>query len=336
MPLDRLLRHLIAWQSAEGPPAADRDLTIGQARERYRDNAVRRHEGTGAPAVESEDLLVDGPDGTRLRLRVHTPRDAGRRVVTFLHGGGWVLGDLDSHDWVCRDLAASLGAVVVAADYRLAPESPYPAALHDAVAAARWTARTYPGARHVLAGDSAGASLALGVGLHAPELRLAAQLLVYPPVDPSLILASAGECAKGYLLSVEDMAWNYEQYVPDPRLRADPAVDLLKADLRGLAPAVVATAEFDPLRDEGVELAARLRAAGVPVRHEPGDGLVHGYFLMQAMVPAAAACARRVIGELEALLGPDGGGGAGSGGSGGQGEPGAGGDGGGPPRGDAG
>jgi acetyl esterase len=316
MPLDRLLRHLIAWQSADGPPAADRDLTPGQARERYRDNAVRRHEGTSAPDVSAEDLLVDGPDGTRLPLRVHTPREPGRRVVTFLHGGGWVMGDLDSHDWVCRDLAASLGAVVVAADYRLAPEHPYPAALHDAVAAARWTAAAYPGSRHVVAGDSAGASLALGVGLHAPELPLAAQLLVYPPVDPSLILASAGECAKGYLLSVEDMAWNYEQYVPDPRLRSDPAVDLLRADLRGAAPAVVATAEFDPLRDEGLELVARLRAAGVPVRHEPGAGLVHGYFLMQAMVPAAAACARRVVGELEALLGPDDGPGARGGGGG--------------------
>ncbi|HEV2641040.1 MAG TPA: alpha/beta hydrolase [Actinocrinis sp.] len=311
MPLDRLLRHLIAWQSLDGPAVPDRELTVDQARARYRANAVGSPDGAApGPAVSSADQEIDGPDGTSLRCRVYTPEPAGepadppglRRVITFLHGGGWVLGDLDSHDRACRVLAATAGAVVVAVDYRLAPEFPYPAALQDAVAAARWTARAFPGRAHVVAGDSAGASLALGVALEARDLRLAAQLLIYPPVDPSLIITAASECAKGYLLSVDDMAWNYEQYVPDPSRRTDPAVDLLEADLRGLAPTVIATAEYDPLRDEGAELAARMSAAGVHVRHVPGDGLVHGYFLMQGIVPAAAACTQRVIRELDLVL----------------------------------
>lgn len=304
MPLDRLLRHLIAWQSADGPPVPDRELTIEQARDRYRANAIRPHpdkDGSGA-TVTSADQLIDGPDGAALRVRVYTPESAERRAITFLHGGGWVLGDLDSHDWVCRGLAASLGAVVVSADYRLAPEFPYPTPLRDAIAAARWTARSFPDRTHVIAGDSAGASLALGVVLEARDIRFAAQLLIYPPVDPSLIIISASERAKGYLLSVEDMAWNYEQYVPDPVRLADPAVDLLKADFRGLPPTVIATAEYDPLHDEGVELAAKMCAAGISVRHVPGEGLVHGYFLMQGFVPAAAACARRVIQELDMLM----------------------------------
>ncbi|MFI0897897.1 alpha/beta hydrolase [Streptomyces sp. NPDC020983] len=304
MPLDRLLRHLIAWQSLDGPPVPDRDLTVAEARERYLANAVRtRREQDAGQDVTAEAGQADGPDGTAVPLRVYTPRSGGaRRVLTYLHGGGWVLGDLDSHDEVCRVLAASLDAVVVAADYRLAPEFPFPAQLHDAVAAVRWTAGAFPGRAHVLAGDSAGASLALGTALRERDLPYAALLLVYPPVDPSLTYASASECAKGYLLGVDDMAWNYDQYVPDPRLRADPAVDLLEADLRGLPPVLVATAEYDPLRDEAVELVARMSAAGVDVAHLPGEGLVHGYFLMQATVPAAAARARQVIGELDALL----------------------------------
>jgi len=313
MPLDRLLRHMIAWQSADGLPMPDRELTIEQARERYRANAVRPHRDKdgSASAVSSTDQLIDGQDGATFRVRVYTPESAEDRVITFLHGGGWVLGDLDSHDWVCRTLAASLGAVVVATDYRLAPEHPYPTPLRDAIAAARWTARSFPGRTHVIAGDSAGASLSLGVVIEAPDIRFAAQLLIYPPVDPSLIIASAGEHAKGYLLSVEDMAWNYEQYLPDPQRRADPAVDLLKADFRGLPPTVIATAEYDPLRDEGAELAAKMSAAGVSVRHVPGDGLVHGYFLMQGIVPAAAACAQRVIQELDMLLRQESGAGSG-------------------------
>ncbi|MEV7612159.1 alpha/beta hydrolase [Streptomyces sp. NPDC089799] len=316
MPLDRLLRHLIAWQSSDGVPVPDRELPVEQARERYRVNAVRPDAGRSGPAVTSADRTIGGPDGTALRVRVYTPQPAessGRRVVTFLHGGGWVLGDLDSHDRACRILAASLDSVVVAVEYRLAPEYRHPAPLHDAVAAARWTARIFPGRAHVIAGDSAGASLALGVALEARDLRFAAQLLVYPPVDPSLALASSSPHAEGYLLSVEDMAWNYGQYVPDARQRADLTVDLLNADLRNLAPTVVVTAEYDPLHEEGAELVTRMRAAGVPAHLVTGEGLVHGFLLMQDIVPAAAACTERAVRALDALL-PGQGSGPGAGG----------------------
>ncbi|MBX6381789.1 MAG: alpha/beta hydrolase [Microbispora sp.] len=280
-------------------------MSVEDARERYRANAVRLRREDGGPAVTTVDRTIDTVDGSSLRCRVYTPESDAGRVITYLHGGGWVLGDIDSHDRVCRMLAASLCAVVVSADYRRAPEFPYPTPLHDAIAAARWTGQSFRGRDHVIAGDSAGASLALGVALDARDrgdLDFTAQLLLCPPVDPSLRFASASEHADGYLLSVDDMAWYYKLYIPDPRQRSEPAVDLLNADLRDLPPTVLATAEFDPLRDEGAELAERLCAAGVSVRYVPGPGLVHGYFLMQDIVPAAAACARRVVRELDAVL----------------------------------
>lgn len=307
MPLDRILRSLNTWQRAEGPPLPVRALTVEAARERYRANAIalRRRADGPAAAVTAVDRAVGTADGSSFRCRVYTPETDGRRVITYLHGGGWVLGDIDSHDGICRSLAASLSAVVVSADYRRAPEFPYPVPLRDAAAAARWTARTYPDHDHVIAGDSAGAALALGVALgarDAGDVALAAQLLLYPPVDPSLRLASAGGHVEGYALTVDDMAWYYETYVPEAGLRGEPAIDLLNADLRDLPPAVVATAEFDPLRDEGEALAERFRTSGVPVSHVPGPGLVHGYLLMRDIVPAAAACTERVVQRLDAVL----------------------------------
>jgi acetyl esterase len=309
MPLDRILRNLIAWQRADGPPVSVRSLGVEEARERYRANATlpRREVKGPRDAVTSVDRTIDAADGSAFRCRVYTPETDRGRLVTYLHGGGWTLGDIDSHDQVCRIVAASLGAVVVSADYRLAPEFPYPTPLLDAIAAARWASRAFPGRDHVLAGDSAGASLSVGVALDARDtgdLGIAAQLLLYPPVDPRLLFAAASVHAEGYLLSVDDMAYHYELYVPDAQRRFEPAVDLLSADLRNLPPTVVATAEFDPLHDEGVELADKLAVAGVPVRHVPGPGLVHGYFLMQDIVPAAAARSELVLQELDTVLRP--------------------------------
>jgi acetyl esterase len=307
MPLDRILRNLIKWQYADEPPTPARALTIEQARERYLANAVRPRPAAAGPlpAITAVDQTIGNADGSSFRCRVYTLESDERRVITYLHGGGWVLGDVNSHDWVCRMLAASLSAVVVSADYRRAPEFPYPLPLCDAIAAARWTARSFPGRDHVIAGDSAGASLALGVALDARDtgdVEFAAQLLLYPPVDPSLRVMSASEHAEGYMLTAADMAWYYEMYAPDPRRHNDPALDLLNADLRGLPTTVLATAEFDPLHDEGEELARKLRASGVPVCQVPGPGLVHGYLLMQDIVPSAAACAQRVLQQLDAVL----------------------------------
>ena len=292
MPLDRILRNLITWQRADGPPVPAREMTVEDARERYRANSV----------VRTPVTAVDRMIGSAFGCRVYTPESDEGRVITYLHGGGWALGDVDSYDLICRRLAASLGAVVVSADYRRAPEFPHPTPLRDAVAAARWTDQAFPAREHVIAGDSAGASLALGVALEARDVGFAAQLLLYPAVDPSLRFASASEYADGYLLTADDMAWHYELYVPDPEQRKEPAIDLLNANLAGLPPTVLATAEFDPLHDEGVELTERLSANGVSVRHVPGPGLVHGYFLMQDIVPAAATRAEQVVQELDAVL----------------------------------
>ncbi|MET7641811.1 alpha/beta hydrolase fold domain-containing protein [Streptomyces sp. NPDC005438] len=304
MPLDRIFRSLIAWQHADGPPVPARALTVEQVRERYRANSVRP--GALDDAIGTADHTVRGADGSAVPCRVYTPAGpAPKRVMTYLHGGGWVAGDLDSHDRVCRLVADALGAVVVSVGYRRAPEAPYPAALVDAVAAARWTSRSFPGLLHVIGGDSAGASLAVGVAMEAREAggpEFAAQLLVCPPTDPSLLFAASGDCAEGYFLTVDDMAWYYDMYVPDVRRRGDPAIDLLHADLRNLPPAVIGTAEFDPLRDEGVELADKFAVCDVAVRHVPGPGLVHDYFVMHDLVPAAATRARRVLQELDALL----------------------------------
>lgn len=307
MPLDRILRSLISWQHADGPPVPVRALTVEHARELYRASTIRPRPGGDAPqaVVAAADRVIGSADGSSFSCRVYTPEPDERRVITYLHGGGWTLGDVDTHDRACRALATSLGAVVVSAGYRRAPEFPYPTPLLDAIAAARWTARAFPGRDHVIAGDSAGGSLAVGVALDARDTGaagFAAQLLLYPPADPSLRIARASEHAEGYLLTADDMDWHYELYVPDPGHRKEPAVDLLNADLTGLPPTVLATAEFDPLHDEGAELAELLRAAQVPVRHVPGPGLIHGFFLMQDIVPAAAAGARRVIEELDALL----------------------------------
>ncbi|MFI6044528.1 alpha/beta hydrolase [Nocardia sp. NPDC051321] len=305
MPLDRILRGLIRWQTADGPPQLFSDLPVEEARRRYLANAIgSRRDRSGSDAIATADHTFDVGDGS-VRVRTYTPREDAERVVTYLHGGGWVLGDIESHDGPCRGLAALLDAIVVSVDYRRAPEFPYPTPLYDAIAAAGWTARRYPGRVHVIAGDSAGANMAVGVAVHARDagdFDLTAQLLLYPPVDPSLSYVRDSECAEGYLLTGSEMHWFYDQYLPDRRLRNEPGVALLHADLRGLPPAIVGTAEFDPLRAEGEALADKLGVEGVAVTHIPGPGLVHGFFLMQDLVPAAAAHGRRIVRELDTLL----------------------------------
>ncbi|MBN9098485.1 MAG: alpha/beta hydrolase [Pseudonocardia sp.] len=277
--------------------------TAAENRGHYRQLSLSRR-GPGfvpEPVAEVRDTTVDGPGGP-IPVRVYAPEHDRGRAVTYLHGGGWVLGDLDTHDPVCRRVANAVGAVVVAVDYRLAPEHPHPAPLDDATAALRWTASQFPGRTLGVAGDSAGASLAAGVALRARDggLPLAAQLLWYPPTDPTMGLASVTANGEGYFLTAKDMTWFYAQYVPGGT--ADPQVALVDADVAGVAPAVVATAEFDPLRDEGDAYADRLRAAGVEVRHVPGPGLIHGYAAFLGAVDAADVRAAEVLAAFDALL----------------------------------
>jgi acetyl esterase len=224
-------------------------------------------------------------------------------ILVYLHGGGWVVGNVETHDPLCRRVANATGARVVSVDYRLAPEHPYPAALDDAEEVLRWLAAANPGRPLGVAGDSAGGSLSAGLAIRArdQQLPLAAQLLLYPATDPAMTSPSIAENGQGYFLTGPDMSWFYEQYLPGGRASA-PEADLAHADVTGVAPAIVATAEFDPLRDEGTAYAERLSAAGVPTTYAPGPGLIHGFAGFLGVVDAADATLTAILGRLSQLL----------------------------------
>jgi acetyl esterase len=228
------------------------------------------------------------------------------RVVIYIHGGGWTIGDLDSGDHFARTLAGGLDATVVSVDYRLAPEHPFPAALTDCAAVIRAVRDAHPDARIAVAGDSAGGNLAAGIaawGRTDERLRVDAQLLVYPALDPRQQHASHQEFADGYLLTRSDMAFYWESYLQAAADRADPrAAPAVITDLAGLPPTVIATAGFDPLRDEGGDYAQRLVAANVPTVYLPFPRLTHGFLDMVGRVPAAHQAAGAVVQSLNLLL----------------------------------
>jgi acetyl esterase len=279
---------------------------VAEARRNYRDLALIRRGAGDLPVASVHDDVVEGPDADVV-VRVYAPDEPREVTIVWLHGGGWVVGDLDTADAAARRVCRTLRARVVSVDYRLAPEHPHPAPLQDAHAVLRWAATRFAG-RLVIGGDSAGGGLAAGCALLARDWgpQLDAQLLFYPGVDPTMSSASVTENAAGPFLTAQDMAWFWECYVPAD-MRGDPSVNLGEAarlgELGGLAPAVVATAQFDPLRDEGLAHAAAMTAAGVDVRVLHGAGLVHGYFGLGTVSPAAHAEGDRALEALEELLG---------------------------------
>src|SRR6185437_10785498 len=228
---------------------------------------------------------IPGPSGD-LPVRVFRPSAAtGLPMLLWFHGGGWVTGNLDTHDQLGRLLADQSGAVVVSVDYRLAPEAKFPAAADDCLAAYRWAlehASEVGGdaSRVAIGGDSAGGNLAAVVALDAREHGLPQpklQLLVYPVTDYEFDSAAMMDNAKGYFLEAEGMRWFWEHYARTPADYDDPRFSPLRAsDLSGLARAVVVTAEFDPLRDQGEAYGTRLGRAGVPTEVVRADGLIHG------------------------------------------------------------
>ncbi|MGD9991295.1 alpha/beta hydrolase [Pseudonocardia sp.] len=300
--LDPRFRTVLDTLEANGALPLIRGSAV-ETREHYRALSLARRgaDYVPFPVADVADDEIDGPAGP-IRIRVYRPLDDRGGVVTYLHGGGWVVGDLDTHDPVCRKVAGVTGSVVVAVDYRLAPEHPHPVPLGDAMAGLRWTRTAFPDRPLAVAGDSAGASLAAGAALVARDegIPLAAQLLWYPSTDPTQSSPSVRENGEGYFLTASDMRWFYEQYLPGGS--TDPLVDLQHADVSGVAPAVVATAQFDPLRDEGDAYAERLRAAGVTVTHVPGPGLIHGYAAFIGLVPAADTAGATALGALADLL----------------------------------
>ncbi len=270
-------------------------------------------------AVEDRTIPVLGGD---LAMRVYTPEAAADApsgttrfgALVWFHGGGWVIGNLETADATCRKLCRGAGVVVVSVDYRLAPEHPYPAGLEDAWAGLEWVAANaavlgVDGERLAVGGDSAGGNLAAVVALRARDLGALAlrhQLLVYPATDLRMGHPSIAENGEGYFLTREAMHWFAGHYLgPDRALGdpADPAVSpLLADDLSGVAPAHVITAEYDPLRDEGDAYAARLADAGVAVAHDPSPGMIHGFFGMGAIAPVADEAVSRAAERLREAL----------------------------------
>ncbi len=271
--------------------------TVDEARTSYRALTVGTRAPEQIPQVKSvEDITVPGAEG-ELKARVYRPLGDGPvPTVAFFHGGGWVIGDLDTHDAMAREVCKGANAVVVSVDYRMGPEHHFPAAPRDAVASARWikqrTADFGGNDLFGVAGDSAGGNLSAVVSqqLHADGIEVDAQLLIYPAVDPLGDFPSRTENGKGYFLEQASMDWFGGHYVTETTNPNDPLLAPLKAEsLAGLAPAVIATAEFDPLRDEGEVYGQELAKAGVKVDVKRGEGLIHGCFDMGHMSPAAQA-----------------------------------------------
>jgi acetyl esterase len=262
--------------------------------------------------VEDFDLSLPG---RTVRARAYLPRERRQNGpgLVWVHGGGWVIGSLDSHDRPCREIADDAACVVVSVDYRLAPEHAYPAAADDATAAFRWVVANAAAlgidpARIAVAGDSAGGNLATVVCLDTRDdaVRPCFQLLIYPATDLTRSFPSHRTLGKGYFLESETMDWFIDRYTPDPSVHREPRASPFHAkSLAGLPPAFVQTAGFDPLRDEGQAYADKLAEAGVSVQHRCYGGLIHGYLNMSGTVVAARAPIRdAVIALRRAFAGP--------------------------------
>ncbi|MEX2482833.1 MAG: alpha/beta hydrolase [Gammaproteobacteria bacterium] len=305
MPLDPSTDALLKNLAAQNGPAIH-DMDVPTARAVF-GQLVQALQGEVEPIHKREDRTIPGPGGA-IPVRIYTPRGAGGSplpVLVLFHGGGWVIGDLDTHDAMCRYFANHADVIVVSVDYRLAPEHRFPAGIDDCVAATAWV---YDNAaslgadpkRLAVTGDSAGGNMAAVV---AQQLKgkVAFQLLIYPATDfsptayPSREKFGTGE----YFLSAEDMAWFGAHLSEDPEALLDVKGSPIAADsLAGLAPAVTITAGYDPLVDEGKAYADRLAAAGVPSEYKCFEGTIHGF----VSFPGALEAGREGLAYLAAKL----------------------------------
>jgi acetyl esterase len=281
----------LAQMAAMNPPPIEA-LTAEQVRVGF-GMQMKMTAGPATPLAQVRDLTLPGPGGA-IKARLYRPTSDGSLPgLVFFHGGGWVIGDLDSHDDLCRDLAAQAGCAVLAVDYRLAPEHRFPAAADDAIAATHWVAANaaqlgIDPQRLAVGGDSAGGNLAAVAALAARDAGrpLAAQLLIYPVTDMSRFEGeSYATCGEGYGLTAGAMAWFRDHYLTDAAAARDWRVSpLLASDLSRLPTALVVTAEFDVLRSEGEAYAKRLAEAGVPTRLARYDGMIHGFASMAGVL----------------------------------------------------
>ncbi len=309
MPVDPNLQPLL--DVINGMDGGDlSELSVSEARELLRMMAAV--DGEPDAVAELSDRTIPGPAGP-IPVRVYRPESdaAALPILVWYHGGGWVIGDLETADWTARRLANRVGAVVVSVDYRLAPEHQFPAAVEDCWAALEWASTSGaevggdPG-RLAVGGDSAGGNLAAVMAIAARDRGLTGlryQLLVYPATDLTMSHPSIDENGEGYLLTKKAMVWFTDHYLGadgDPKdVQASP---IYTADLSGLAPATVLTAGFDPLRDEGDEYAALLANAGGAVQHRSYETMIHGFFSMGATVPVGDDALAAAAADLRAAL----------------------------------
>jgi acetyl esterase len=307
MPLDPQTRAYLDAVAALGGPSGRLAPT------EMRDNGLARsrHFAGPEPAIKQvEDRTIPGPDGD-VPVRIYTPDAAGPLpIFVYIHGGGWVAGSIESTDHQCRAIANMTPCVVVSVDYRLAPETKFPGGLEDCYAALVWAAEH--GAeiggdpsRLAVGGGSAGGNLALAVSLLARDHngpKISYQMLVYPVTDNDFERPSYTDLATGYGLTRDGMQYFWELYCANESDADSPYMAVLRADLAGLPPALVITAEFDPLRDEGDALAEKLSAAGVPVEHICYEGVIHGFFNVGTMVTIGDVAVEAAAKSMAAAL----------------------------------
>ncbi len=280
-------RALLDLMERNGIPPVH-TLSAADARRFYRERrALTQPDAAALPVVR--DLSADGPAGP-IPLRLYRPAaDGTLPVLVYFHGGGWVIGDLDTHDVLCRQLALGAGCAVVAVDYRMGPEHRFPAAVDDCLAATRWVGANaatlgVDPSRLAVGGDSAGGNLAAVVAIAARDAGgppIAYQLLIYPATDQRRVAPSHTTNAQGYLLTADSMRYYHDHYIDDPKHDLDwRASPLLAPDLSGLPPALVLVAGYDPLRDEGVQYAQKLTEAGVRTALVSFERQIHGFVPM--------------------------------------------------------
>ena len=310
MPLHPQANALLAQMRDAGVKPFE-ELSVREAREESWGYLALAGEPQEVAAVGH--TFIPGPTAD-LPARVYTPEgDAPRGGIVFFHGSGFVIANIEICDAAVRSLANSTGCVVVSVNYQKAPEHPFPEPFDDCYAATEWVYAHAddlgidPG-RFAVAGDSAGGNLAAAVCLKARDEngpRIAQQLLIYPALDCNWDTPSAHENAEGYGLQRETMRWFWNHYLADPADAANPLVSPLRApDLSGLPPAFIATAEFDPLRDDGENYAERLREAGVDVTVKRYDGMIHGFYWMLGALDDARVLHDDIAGAVAEVLGP--------------------------------
>jgi len=312
MPLSFEAKALLDMVYRVGAPRFHQ-LSTDQARHSFRKLQLAFR--ADAPPVGSvTDVPMPRPDGVVLLGRLYRPLNSRPEeelpLVVYFHGGGWCVGDVDSYDVLCRELTNGSGCSVLSVEYRLAPESPFPAAVDDAIFCTEWAARSHdllgidPG-RIALAGDSAGGNLCIVTALAARESRTVSIrfiVLIYPSTEIFSSRSSRQEFGQGYLLDSESLEWFYARYLRHGDAYEWTASPMLAESLSGLPPMLLVTAECDPLRDDGVAFAERVRDEGGDVEHLAVPGVVHGFLTLGKLFPEAREVLQQISARLEKVL----------------------------------